>query len=45
MQEIRSKYKIFVGKPEGEGPLGRDVRRWRDNIKLDLKNIGWEGLG
>jgi hypothetical protein len=30
-----------VGKPEGKRPLGRYRRRWEDNIKIDLKEIGW----
>jgi hypothetical protein len=33
-----------VGKPEGKGPLGSLRRRWVDNIKKDLKEIGWSGL-
>jgi hypothetical protein len=34
-----------VGKPEGKRPLGRSRRRWVDNIKMDLKEIGWDGMG
>jgi hypothetical protein len=34
---------ILVGKPEGKRPLGRDRRRWVDNIKMDLEEIGWGG--
>jgi hypothetical protein len=30
-----------VGKPEGKRPLGRHRRRWEDNIKMDLREIGW----
>jgi hypothetical protein len=33
-----------VGKPEGKRPLGRPRRRWLDNIKIDLREIGWDGL-
>jgi hypothetical protein len=33
-----------VGKPEGKRPLGRPRRRWVNNIKIDLKDIGWEGM-
>jgi hypothetical protein len=33
-----------VGKPEGKRPLGRKRRRWVDNIKMDLREIGWDGL-
>jgi hypothetical protein len=34
------RYEILVGKPEGKRPLGRPRRRWVDNIKIDLKEIG-----
>jgi hypothetical protein len=37
-------YKLLVGKPEGERPLGRRRRRWRDNIKVDLIEMGWDGV-
>jgi hypothetical protein len=30
-----------VGKPEGRRPLGRPGRRWEDNIKIDLREVGW----
>jgi hypothetical protein len=30
-----------VGKPEGRRPLGRPRRRWKDNIKMDLREVGW----
>jgi hypothetical protein len=33
----RNTYRISVGKPEGKGPLGRQKRRWVDNIKMDLR--------
>jgi hypothetical protein len=33
-----------MGKPEGKRPLGRPRRRWEDNIKLDLREIGWGGM-
>jgi hypothetical protein len=39
----RNAYKIFVGKPEGKRPLGRPRRRWVDNIKMDLREVGWNG--
>jgi hypothetical protein len=32
-----------VGKPEGRRPLGRPRRRWEDNIKMDLQEVGWWG--
>jgi hypothetical protein len=44
MGEKRSAYRIFVGKPEGKRPLGRPRRRWVDNIKTDLREIGWDGM-
>jgi hypothetical protein len=33
--------KVFVGKPEGKRPLGRPRRRRKDNIKMDLRAVGW----
>jgi hypothetical protein len=33
-----------VGKPEGKRPLGRPRRRWVNNIKMDLREIGWDGV-
>jgi hypothetical protein len=36
---------LRVGKPEGKRPLGRPRRRWVDNIKMDLRGIGWDGVG
>jgi hypothetical protein len=41
----RNAYRILVGKPEGKRPLGRPRRRWMDNIKMNLREIGWDGLG
>jgi hypothetical protein len=38
--EKRNAYRILVGKPGGKGPLGRPRRRWVDNIKIDLREIG-----
>jgi hypothetical protein len=37
--------RILVGKPEGKRPLVRPRRRWMDNIKMDLREIGWDGYG
>jgi hypothetical protein len=37
-------YRILVGKPEGKRPLGRPRRRWEDNIRMDLREIGWVGM-
>ena len=38
-------YGILVGKPEGKKPLGRPRRRWEDNIKMDLQEVGCGGYG
>jgi hypothetical protein len=35
--------KILVGKPEGKRPFGRLRRRWKDNIRMGLRAVGWEG--
>jgi hypothetical protein len=40
MGEERKVYKVLVGKPEGERPLGRPSRRWEDGIRMDLREIG-----
>jgi hypothetical protein len=40
MEEGRGVYRVLVGRPEGKRPLGRSRRRWEDNIKLDLREIG-----
>jgi hypothetical protein len=40
----RNACRIFVGKPEGKKPLGRRRPRWVDNIKMDLRAIGWSGM-
>jgi hypothetical protein len=42
--EKRNAYMILVGKPEGKRPLGRPRRRWMDNIRMDLGEIGWDGV-
>jgi hypothetical protein len=36
--------RILVGKPEGKRPLGRPIRRWVDNIRMYLSEIGWDGM-
>jgi hypothetical protein len=41
MVEVRGAYNILVGRPEGRRPLGRPRRRWEDNIKMDLREIGF----
>jgi hypothetical protein len=40
----RNACRILVGKPEGKRPLGRPKRRWVDNNKMDLREIGWDGM-
>jgi hypothetical protein len=40
MWESRSVYGVLVGKPEGKRPLGRPRRRWEDNIKMNLQEVG-----
>jgi hypothetical protein len=37
----KTKYRLLVGKPEGKRPLGRPRRRWMDNIRMDLGEVGW----
>ena len=41
MGEGRVVHRVLVGKPEGKRPLGRLRRRWEDNIKTDLQEVGW----
>jgi hypothetical protein len=43
-RERRNAYRILVGKLEGRRPLGRPRRRWVDNIKMNLRQIGWVGI-
>jgi hypothetical protein len=40
----RNANRISVGKPEGKRPLGIPRRRWLDNIRMDLREIGWGGM-
>jgi hypothetical protein len=42
--EKRNACWILIGKPEGKRPLGRPRRRWVDNIKMDLREIEWDGV-
>jgi hypothetical protein len=44
MGEGRDVYRVLVGRPEGKRPLGRPKRKWEDNIKMDLKEIGIDGV-
>jgi hypothetical protein len=41
MGKRRGLYRVLVGRPEGKSPLGRPRRRWKDNIKMDLQEVGW----
>jgi hypothetical protein len=41
MEKKTNVYRILVGKPEGKRPLGRPRRRWEDNIRMDIREIGW----
>jgi len=42
--ERRGVYRVLVGVPEGKRPLGRPRRRWEDNIKMDLQEVGCGGV-
>jgi hypothetical protein len=44
MGKERGVYRILVGKPEGKRPLGRHRRRWEDNNKMDLQEVGFRGM-
>jgi hypothetical protein len=44
VEETRNAYRTLVGKPEGKRPLGKPKHRWVDNIKMDLREIGWDGI-
>jgi hypothetical protein len=44
MGETRNAYRLLLGKPEGKRPLGRPRRGWLDNIKINLREIGWNGM-
>jgi hypothetical protein len=43
MDERRGVYRVLVGKPEGKRQLGRPRRRWEDNVKRDLQEVGFGG--
>jgi hypothetical protein len=44
IREKRDAYRLLVGNPEGNRPLGRPRRRWVDNIRMDLGEVGWGEL-
>ena len=44
MRESRGVYRVLVGKPEGKRPVGRPRQRWEDYIKMDLQEVGCEGM-
>jgi hypothetical protein len=44
MGEMRNVYRILVGKPEGKRECGRFRCRWEDNLRMDLREIRWEGV-
>jgi hypothetical protein len=44
MGERRNAYSIVVGNPEGKRPLGRPKRRWVNNIKMNLRELEWDGI-
>jgi hypothetical protein len=43
MGQRRGQYRVLVGKPKGKGPLGRPSRRWEDNIKMYIQEVGARG--
>jgi len=44
MGERRGAYRVLVGKPVGKRPFGRPRRRWEDNIKMGLQDVGFGGM-
>jgi hypothetical protein len=44
MGEKRNAYRLLVGNPEGKRPLGRPRRRWVDNIRMNLGEVGWDDV-
>jgi len=44
MGERRGGYRVLVGTPEGKRPLGRLRHRWEDNIKMDIQEVGCQGM-
>jgi hypothetical protein len=44
MEAKRNAYRLLVGKPEGKRPLGRPKRKWVDNIRMDIVELGWSDV-
>ena len=44
MGDVRGAYRVLVGRPEGKRQLGRPRHRCEDNIKMDLREVGWGGM-
>jgi hypothetical protein len=44
MKDMKNGFIILVGKPEEKRPLGRPRRRWKNNIRMNLRKVGWVGL-
>jgi hypothetical protein len=44
MAKMRNAYKILVGNPTGKRPLGRTRRKYKDNIKMDIRELAWENV-
>ena len=42
MEQFRNACRVLVGKPESKRPLGRPRHRWEDNIKMDLREVGYD---
>jgi hypothetical protein len=42
MIDTRSAYRVLMGRPEGNRPLGSPRSRWEDNIEMDLQDMGWD---
>jgi hypothetical protein len=44
MGDRRGAYRVLVRTHDGRRPLGRSMHRWKDDIKMDLQEVGWEGM-
>jgi hypothetical protein len=45
MGDNRNAYRVLMGKPKGKRPLGKRRRRWEYNITMDIREMGWGGMG